>query len=65
MDGCNRKPLVIFGHTARIWDCQFVDQYLVSISEVIRILLSFNDNIYILMISIGCHLSGMEKHSDG
>ncbi|CDS06389.1 hypothetical protein LRAMOSA08917 [Lichtheimia ramosa] len=28
-----RKPLVIFGHTARIWDCQFVDQYLVSISE--------------------------------
>ena len=23
----------MFGHTARIWDCQFVDNYLVSISE--------------------------------
>lgn len=23
----------MFGHTARIWDCQFVDEYLVSISE--------------------------------
>ncbi|KAI7878980.1 WD40 repeat-like protein [Lichtheimia hyalospora FSU 10163] len=33
IEGCIRKPLVIFGHTARIWDCQFVDQYLVSISE--------------------------------
>ncbi|ORY90507.1 WD40-repeat-containing domain protein [Syncephalastrum racemosum] len=29
-----RQPLVIFGHTARVWDCQFVDNYLVSISEV-------------------------------
>ncbi|ORZ08686.1 WD40-repeat-containing domain protein [Absidia repens] len=27
------RPLVIFGHTARVWDCQFVDEYLVSISE--------------------------------
>ncbi|KAI8062820.1 uncharacterized protein B0P05DRAFT_556237 [Gilbertella persicaria] len=27
------KPLVLFGHTARVWDCQFVDDYLVSISE--------------------------------
>ncbi|KAI9317701.1 WD40-repeat-containing domain protein [Dichotomocladium elegans] len=27
------KPLVIWGHTARVWDCQFVDEYLVSISE--------------------------------
>lgn len=27
------KPLVLFGHTARVWDCQFVDNYLVSISE--------------------------------
>ncbi|KAI7865336.1 WD40-repeat-containing domain protein [Spinellus fusiger] len=26
-------PHVIFGHTARVWDCQFVDDYLVSISE--------------------------------
>ncbi|KAF7726588.1 WD repeat-containing protein 6 [Apophysomyces ossiformis] len=29
----SQKPLVIFGHTARVWDCQFVDEYLVSISE--------------------------------
>ena len=28
-----QNPLVIFGHTARVWDCQFVDQYLISISE--------------------------------
>ncbi|CEP20055.1 hypothetical protein [Parasitella parasitica] len=27
------QPLVLFGHTARVWDCQFVDDYLVSISE--------------------------------
>ncbi|KAI9258743.1 WD40-repeat-containing domain protein [Phascolomyces articulosus] len=27
------NPLVIFGHTARVWDCQFVDRYLISISE--------------------------------
>ncbi|KAI8996862.1 WD40-repeat-containing domain protein [Pilobolus umbonatus] len=27
------KPLILFGHTARVWDCQFVDDYLVSISE--------------------------------
>ncbi|KAI8973292.1 WD40-repeat-containing domain protein [Mycotypha africana] len=29
----NKRPLVLFGHTARIWDCQFVNEYLVSISE--------------------------------
>lgn len=29
----DKKPLVLFGHTARVWDCQFVDEYLVSISE--------------------------------
>ncbi|KAI8644295.1 WD40-repeat-containing domain protein [Parasitella parasitica] len=29
----NVEPLVFFGHTARVWDCQFVDEYLVSISE--------------------------------
>ncbi|KAI7904623.1 uncharacterized protein BX663DRAFT_503002 [Cokeromyces recurvatus] len=28
-----KQPLVLFGHTARVWDCQFVDEYLVSISE--------------------------------
>ncbi|KAI8579739.1 hypothetical protein K450DRAFT_240091 [Umbelopsis ramanniana AG] len=28
-----RKYHVIFGHTARIWDCIMVDQYLVSVSE--------------------------------
>ncbi|KAI9018667.1 WD40-repeat-containing domain protein [Phycomyces nitens] len=27
------NPCIIFGHTARVWDCQFVDEYLVSISE--------------------------------
>ncbi|KAI8885675.1 WD40 repeat-like protein [Backusella circina FSU 941] len=28
------EPLVLYGHTARIWDCQFVDdEHLVSISE--------------------------------
>ncbi|KAK4515202.1 uncharacterized protein ATC70_002812 [Mucor velutinosus] len=29
----DKTPLVLFGHTARVWDCQFVDEYLVSISE--------------------------------
>ncbi|KAG1376263.1 hypothetical protein G6F61_007744 [Rhizopus arrhizus] len=29
----SKQPLVLFGHTARVWDCQFVDEYLVSISE--------------------------------
>lgn len=29
----SKEALVLFGHTARIWDCQFVDDYLVSISE--------------------------------
>ncbi|KAI9468964.1 MAG: hypothetical protein EXX96DRAFT_589929 [Benjaminiella poitrasii] len=29
----NKQPLVLFGHTARVWDCQFVDECLVSISE--------------------------------
>ncbi|KAI8369417.1 WD40-repeat-containing domain protein [Radiomyces spectabilis] len=28
-----QSPQIIFGHTARVWDCQFVDEYLVSISE--------------------------------
>lgn len=28
-----KAPVVLFGHTSRIWDCQFVDEYLVSISE--------------------------------
>ncbi|KAI8335049.1 WD40-repeat-containing domain protein [Chlamydoabsidia padenii] len=28
-----QAPLVVYGHTARVWDCQFVDDYLVSISE--------------------------------
>ncbi|KAG2195930.1 hypothetical protein INT47_002703 [Mucor saturninus] len=28
-----KDPVVLFGHTSRIWDCQFVDEYLVSISE--------------------------------
>jgi WD40 repeat protein len=28
-----QAPLVVYGHTARVWDCQFVDEYLVSISE--------------------------------
>ncbi|KAG0173417.1 WD repeat-containing protein 6 [Apophysomyces sp. BC1015] len=32
-DAERQKPSVIFGHTARVWDCQFVDEYLVSISE--------------------------------
>jgi WD40 repeat protein len=32
-EGDDRVPLVLFGHTARVWDCQFVDEYLVSISE--------------------------------
>jgi hypothetical protein len=31
-----RKYHVIFGHTARIWDCIIVDQYLVSVSEVMH-----------------------------
>lgn len=29
----SKQPLILFGHTARVWDCQFVGQYLVSISE--------------------------------
>lgn len=29
----SKQPLVLFGHTARVWDCQFVDDYLISISE--------------------------------
>jgi WD40 repeat protein len=29
----SKQPLVLFGHTARVWDCQFVDEYLISISE--------------------------------
>ncbi|ORZ20442.1 WD40-repeat-containing domain protein [Absidia repens] len=33
MANSNKPPLVVFGHTARVWDCQFVDTYLVSISE--------------------------------
>jgi WD40 repeat protein len=32
-EGDNADTLVLFGHTARVWDCQFVDEYLVSISE--------------------------------
>ncbi|KAI8060142.1 WD40-repeat-containing domain protein [Gongronella butleri] len=28
-----RKPQVIYGHESRVWDCQFVDNLLVSISE--------------------------------
>lgn len=31
LDGAETR--VLYGHTARIWDCQFVDDYLVSISE--------------------------------
>ncbi|KAL1918325.1 uncharacterized protein VTP21DRAFT_2985 [Calcarisporiella thermophila] len=27
------KPLVLWGHMARVWDCHFADKYLVSISE--------------------------------
>ncbi|RCH99551.1 WD repeat-containing protein 6, partial [Rhizopus stolonifer] len=27
------QPLVLFGHTARVWDCQFVNEHLISISE--------------------------------
>ncbi|KAI9269722.1 hypothetical protein EDC94DRAFT_599738 [Helicostylum pulchrum] len=33
LDVETKEPLVLFGHTSRIWDCQFVDEYLVSISE--------------------------------
>ncbi|KAI9492531.1 WD40-repeat-containing domain protein [Zychaea mexicana] len=33
LQGERTNPLIIFGHTARVWDCQFVDQHLISISE--------------------------------
>ncbi|KAI8141833.1 WD40-repeat-containing domain protein [Fennellomyces sp. T-0311] len=33
LHGGKQNPLNIFGHTARVWDCLFVDQYLISISE--------------------------------
>ncbi|KAK9710055.1 WD repeat-containing protein 6 [Basidiobolus ranarum] len=29
----NSKPKVIYGHFARIWDCQMLDRYLISVSE--------------------------------
>ncbi|CAO3623930.1 unnamed protein product [Cunninghamella blakesleeana] len=29
----NQPPCINFGHTARVWDCDFVDEYIVSISE--------------------------------
>ncbi|KAI9265969.1 WD40-repeat-containing domain protein [Sporodiniella umbellata] len=29
----SQPPLVLFGHTARVWDCQFVGDNLISISE--------------------------------
>jgi WD40 repeat protein len=31
--GSDDAPLILFGHTARVWDCMFVDGYIVSISE--------------------------------
>ncbi|KAI8089880.1 WD40-repeat-containing domain protein [Halteromyces radiatus] len=33
MVNLKQAPLVVYGHTARVWDCQIVGEYLVSISE--------------------------------
>ncbi|CAG8788743.1 12803_t:CDS:2, partial [Cetraspora pellucida] len=29
----NPKPLVLYGHMARVWDCLILDDHLISISE--------------------------------
>ncbi|KAG9293842.1 hypothetical protein G9A89_019180 [Geosiphon pyriformis] len=33
VDEKKKEPLVLFGHMARVWDCLFVENYLISISE--------------------------------
>ncbi|CAO3609505.1 unnamed protein product [Cunninghamella echinulata] len=67
-NGKQQQPWVIFGHTARVWDCDFVDDYIVSISEdaTCRVwkngLMATNENSNMNDTSMDC-LSCWEGHT--